>query len=158
MTTSQVFRASHLSQLVLLILLWTFFLFSLIYSFFHPAQLKLILLFGVLVLLLTIWNRSLKIRVDDTGIYYTSGLKTKNLCWSDIMKIDTAFKTSGTTFSKNILIKSNNSKKPDITFNILYFRKKDITGLGRHILERKPNLPINNDFAKLINVRINSDL
>jgi hypothetical protein len=40
--------------------------------------------------------------------------------------------------------------KPDIAFNIYYFRQKDIAMLGRIIRDTIPNLPINDDFAKFM--------
>ena len=82
MADFQVFKASHLSQIISLILLWVFFLIAFIWLLFESSQLHLILLFGLLILLLTIWNRSLKIKVDDSGILYRAGAKTKTLYWS----------------------------------------------------------------------------
>jgi len=147
---SHVYRTSHLSQIISLALLWIFFLIAIIYSFFEPAQLKITLMFGALVLLLSLWNRSLKIRVDESGILYTSGLKNKTLAWADIAGVVIGFEAAGTSLSKNITIRSNNMTKPDIAFNIYYFRQKDIAMLGRIIRDTIPNLPINDDFAKFM--------
>jgi hypothetical protein len=101
---SHVYRTSHLSQIISLALLWIFFLIAIIYSFFEPAQLKITLMFGALVLLLSLWNRSLKIRVDESGILYTSGLKNKTLAWADIAGVVIGFEAAGTSLSKNITI------------------------------------------------------
>ena len=148
MSQDCLFRASHLSQIVSLTLLWLFFLVVLLYSFYEPTQLKLTLLFGGLVFLLTAWNRSLKIVLDESGILYKSGWKTRSLSWTDIGSIDMELETTGTTFSKNVIIRSNNVTKMEISFNVFYFRQKDITLLGQIIRDRLPDLPMDEDFSK----------
>ncbi len=147
----RTFRASNIIQMVLIIFLWIVLGAVSVAYLFEVIALNLLILYWVTILLLTIWNRSLKLTIMQSGITFFSGFKERRLIWTEINAVSSSYNSWGFGGENSFTIHPKNNTKAGISFNITYFRYKDLAEVVLAIVKHVPEVHLDESTVKLLN-------
>ncbi len=121
--------AYHPMQIVLMILLWATLLVGVVGYFSHSMEVRMLMGYIAVLIIVTLWHRSLKLTINVQGISYKALLKSKHLDWKDVKGISKGTSFWATGGERTFHIHAVGSAEDDIAINLSYFRARDLAQL-----------------------------